>query len=54
MGASENELLVSLVASLAALSQRSRELTVRVAGVSKRTRLANVRDATLKSRHEAA
>ena len=66
------------VASLAALSQRSRELTVKVAGVSKRTRsdheaivgaiaarkpkraheamahLANVRDATLRSRHEAA
>jgi GntR family transcriptional repressor for pyruvate dehydrogenase complex len=77
--ASGNELLVNLVASLAALSQRSRELTVKVAGVSERTRsdheaivgaiaarkpkqaheamaahLANVRDATLKSRHEAA
>jgi DNA-binding FadR family transcriptional regulator len=36
--ASGNELLVNLVASLAALSQRSRELTVKVAGVSKRTR----------------
>jgi GntR family transcriptional repressor for pyruvate dehydrogenase complex len=36
--ASGNELLVNLIASLAALSQRSRELTVKVPGVSKRTR----------------
>jgi DNA-binding FadR family transcriptional regulator len=36
--ASGNELLVNLNASLAALSQRSRELTSKVPGVSKRTR----------------
>jgi len=36
--AAGNVLLVNLIASLAALSQRSRELTVKVPGVSKRTR----------------
>jgi DNA-binding FadR family transcriptional regulator len=36
--ASGNELLVNLNASLAALSQRSRELTSKVPGVSTRTR----------------
>jgi GntR family transcriptional repressor for pyruvate dehydrogenase complex len=36
--ASGNELLVNLIASLAALSQQSRKLTVRVPGVAKRTR----------------
>ena len=35
--AAGNVLLVNLIASLAALSQRSRELTVKVPGVSKRT-----------------
>jgi len=36
--AAGNDLLVNLIASLAALSRRSRELTVKVPGVSKRTR----------------
>ena len=38
MEASGNELLVNLIASLAALSQQSRKLTVKVPGVAKRTR----------------
>ena len=36
--AAGNDLLANLIASLAALSRRSRELTVKVPGVSKRTR----------------
>ncbi len=36
--ASQNELLINLVASLNVLSRRSRELTARIAGVTTRTR----------------
>jgi len=36
--ASENELLINLIASLNVLSRRSRELTVRIPGVTRRTR----------------